>query len=193
MKASPQVRSCEKHAACHLRLESIFREHAPRLVDYALHRGATLSEAEDVVSEVFVVLTRRLDVVPDAELPWLYGVARKVLHNQMRSRRRRLALYKRSEEQALGAGETWLPESSFAEGDVPVLRGLSRLSPDDREVLLLVAWDGLKYEEAAESLGCTRDAFAQRLSRARRRLLSQIEDIRTHEETVWAAVESKER
>ena len=55
MKASPQVRSCEKNAACHLRLESIFREHAPRLVGYALHRGATLSEAEDVVSRVNLV------------------------------------------------------------------------------------------------------------------------------------------
>jgi RNA polymerase sigma-70 factor, ECF subfamily len=174
------------------RLEAMFREHAPRILDYARHRGATLDEAEDVVSEVFIVLTRRLDDAPAEVLPWLYGVARKVLGNQVRGNRRRLALRQRIEEQVTQERPAVSDAPSTSARDVLIRRALSKLSPKDREVLLLVAWDGLSYEEAAKSLGCTCMAFAQMLLRARRRLLALIEDIRTYENTDWTQRESEE-
>ena len=52
----------------------------------------------------------------------------------------------------------------------------ARLSEDDRETLLLVGWDGLTPQQAAEVLGCTANAFAARLSRARRRLSTHLGD-----------------
>ena len=60
-----------------------------------------------------------------------------------------------------------------------VRQGLSKLREKDREALLLVAWDGLQYDEAARVLGCTPGALAQRILRARQLLLEQIGDIRT--------------
>ena len=193
MEVRAQERNCETETVSrHLRLESLFREHGSRIIDYAIHRGAGLSEPEDILSEVFVVVTRRFNDLPDHELPWLYGIARKVLANQMRGRRRRFTLGRRVEEHAPSEEGSWLPQSFLGEDDSGVLKALSQLSEEDREVLLLVAWDDLKYEEAARSLGCTRDAFAQRLSRARRRLLARMDDVRTYDETEWAAVESKE-
>lgn len=175
-----------------LRLEALFREYAPRILDYARHRGMILSEAEDVVSEVFIVLARRLEDTPDEVLPWLYGVARKVLANQARGQRRRLALNHRAEHEAARQGPQEAPDPSARGPHSPLVKGLARLSTDDREALLLVAWDGLGYEEAARSLGCSRDAFAKRLSRARRRLLARMGDIRTYEETRGSAAESEE-
>jgi RNA polymerase sigma-70 factor (ECF subfamily) len=145
-----------------LRLEAIFREHAPRILDYARHRGSTLAEAEDVVSEVFIVLTRRLDDAPAEVLPWLYGVTRKVLANQLRGQRRRLALRRRTEEEAARGSRVGRPGPFIAAQESPVVQGICRLSDEDREALLLVAWDGLSYEEAARSLGCSREAFAKR-------------------------------
>jgi RNA polymerase sigma-70 factor (ECF subfamily) len=160
-----------------LRLETMFQEYAPRVLDYARHRGATLSEAEDVVSEVFIVLTRRLDDAPAEVLPWLCGIARKVLGNQMRSKRRRLALKQRIMEQVASERPVASHAPSESAQDVLVREALSRLSA---EVLILVAWDGLSYEEAARSLGCTSMAFAQKLRRARRHSLALIEEMRTY-------------
>ena len=51
-----------------------------------------------------------------------------------------------------------------------MLAALETLSSDDRELLLLVGWDGLDAASVAEVFGCTPDAARARLSRARRRL-----------------------
>ena len=166
-----------------LRLETVFREYAPRILQYARHRGASLAEAEDIVSEVFIVLTRRVDDAPAEVLPWLYGVARRVLGNQVRGKRRRLALKKRIKAEATWERPAASLASSSSARDVLIQRALSMLSPKDREVLLLVAWDDLSYEEAAKSLGCTSMAFAQMLRRARQHVLAHIEEIRTYEDT----------
>jgi RNA polymerase sigma-70 factor (ECF subfamily) len=56
-----------------------------------------------------------------------------------------------------------------------VLAAFASLGERDREVLRLVAWDGLVAAEAADVLGVTRLAFAVRLHRARRRLQRALE------------------
>ena len=52
---------------------------------------------------------------------------------------------------------------------------LGRLSENDREALMLVAWHGLSTARAARAAGCTRTAFGVRLHRARRRLAAQLD------------------
>ncbi len=64
-----------------------------------------------------------------------------------------------------------------------VLYALGQLNQADQEALLLVAWDGLSYQEAAQVLGCTRTAFGLRLYRAKRRLLKYLETTRTSTES----------
>ncbi len=54
--------------------------------------------ADDVVAEVFVVCWRRFEDVPADPLPWLLGVARRVLSTQRRGERRRGALRERLAE-----------------------------------------------------------------------------------------------
>jgi len=159
------------------------REHSTRVLSYAYNRGASRSEAEDVVAEVFLVCWRRLDDVPDPTFPWLLGVARKVLANQRRSRNRREALQARIEQTVdLSRGDR---EGLFAAGDssTGVLYALGQLNEADQEALLLVAWDGLSYREAAQVLGCTRTAFGLRLHRAKGRLLKYLETMRTSTES----------
>jgi RNA polymerase sigma-70 factor (ECF subfamily) len=51
---------------------------------------------------------------------------------------------------------------------------LDRLPAMDREVLTLVAWDGLDGKQAAEALGISRLSFAVRLHRARKRLAAGL-------------------
>jgi RNA polymerase sigma-70 factor (ECF subfamily) len=57
-----------------------------------------------------------------------------------------------------------------------VLRALASLSPADREVLLLVTWDGLSHAQAAEVLSVRPATLTTRLYRARQRLKRSLED-----------------
>src|SRR5205823_10175575 len=84
-------RGCMSEGDRRRRLEQLFDEHAAAVRAYALRRIDSVS-AEDTVSEVFVVACRRIDEVPSDSLPWLLACARRVLANQHRGARRRLAL-----------------------------------------------------------------------------------------------------
>lgn len=120
---------------------------------------------------------RRRDQLPEEPLAWLYGVARRVLSNQRRSRRRRQALAAALSEDALtAAGSLAEMATPFEPGEGRLTHALARLEPDDREALMLVAWEELSQREAAEVLGVSESAFARRLRRARARLGGLLDD-----------------
>jgi RNA polymerase sigma-70 factor (ECF subfamily) len=144
--------------------EKLYRSHAGAVLAFA-RRRTTPGDAEDVVAEVFLIAWRRLDDVPGDALPWLLGVARRVLANRRRSESRAAGLRARvAAEQRTEAAVARL------DADSPVLRALWSLSESDQEVLMLVAWDGLDRGRAAAVLGVTPGTLAVRLHRARRRL-----------------------
>jgi RNA polymerase sigma-70 factor (ECF subfamily) len=91
-----------------LRFELLYAKHAPAVKAYVLRR-AEASTADDVVAEVFVVCWRRFEEVPVDPLPWLLGVARRVLSTQRRGERRRGALHERLAGQ-VGGGMSDAPE-----------------------------------------------------------------------------------
>lgn len=159
------------------RFDELFAEHRSDIVAYCRWRAATASDTEDAVAEVFLVAWRRLDDVPDGDAAriWLYATARRVLANQHRSRRRRLALHERL---AAGASTDW-PAS--ASGDEIVHDALRRLSSRDREVLLLAEWEGLTPAEIAIVLECPAVTARGRLHRARRRFRTAYEALRNRE------------
>lgn len=68
---------------------SIYATHYPDLVRYGVRRLADPEASAELAQEVFVVAWRRRDQVPDRSLPWLYGVACRLLANQWRARRAR--------------------------------------------------------------------------------------------------------
>lgn len=149
--------------------EELWARHHRRVHAYALRRTDPAS-AQDVVSETFMTAWRRRAEMPADELPWLLGVARLVLANHARSRRRRDALTRVFVEQASRAAAAPAPV------DHDLLRAIAALGPDDREALILVGWDGLRPAEAARVVGCTASTFRVRLLRARRRLAAQLRE-----------------
>jgi RNA polymerase sigma-70 factor, ECF subfamily len=148
------------------RFEQIYEEHR-EAVRVFVRRRAPDSIVEDVVSETFLVCWRKLDRVPDEPLPWLFAVARKTLANQ----RRRLA-----REQRAGAVD---PVPAVAEpepvGDTILAAAFAVLSERDREVLRLIAWEGLSLSQAAVVLGCSALACRVRYHRAKTRLARRLE------------------
>jgi RNA polymerase sigma factor (sigma-70 family) len=134
------------------RFDTLFESYSPDMVAYCNWRTGSLSDAQDAVAEVFLTAWRRLDDVPrgDAARVWLYATARRVLANQRRSSRRRVALHERLAREAAGAPQE--PRSS--EEEALVHDALWRLGPRDREVLLLAEWEGLTPAQIGAVVGC---------------------------------------
>ncbi|WP_245642443.1 RNA polymerase sigma factor [Nonomuraea candida] len=152
------------------RFTGMYDECRQRVWAYVVARAGR-QVADEVVSETFAIAWRRLDDVPEPALPWLLGVARNVLRDNVRAEIRREAM----------AAEL----RAWTEGDVAdqvtermgVLRALAALQEDDREILVLVAWHGLTPKEAARVIGCSSAAYRVRLHRARKRLRQAMEAV----------------
>jgi RNA polymerase sigma-70 factor (ECF subfamily) len=160
--------------------DELFARHRSDIAAYCSWRAATTSDAEDAVAEVFLTAWRRFDRIPegDAARVWLYATARRVVANQHRSRRRRTALHARLTERETTAPGGWPASGS---GDDVVHDALRRLSPRDREVLLLAEWEGLTPSEIASVLDCQTVTARGRLHRARRRFRAAYESLREGE------------
>jgi RNA polymerase sigma-70 factor (ECF subfamily) len=145
----------------------------PRVLAYATSLvGRTTGE--DITSETFAVAWQRWAQPPEVPLPWLLAVAR----NLIRALRRKDA---KQYELAVAEGRrisTEVASDDIAE-DVAqratVLRALASLPDADRELLTLLAWQGLSQRDAARVLGCTTATLTVRLHRARRKLERAID------------------
>jgi RNA polymerase sigma-70 factor (ECF subfamily) len=142
--------------------------HLDFLTAYARRRGSR--DAEAVAGEAMAIAWRRLADVPvDDARPWLIATTRNLL---LAERRRQPDRFQDLDGIDLAAPE---PSVSVAlDLDPDLAAGLSALSDQDREALLLVAWEDLTPALAAASLGITASAFRVRLHRARRRLTYEL-------------------
>jgi RNA polymerase sigma-70 factor (ECF subfamily) len=154
--------------------ERLYRDSFDRLAAYVLAR-ADRDAAADVLARTYEIAWRRRADLPAEPLGWLIGTARRVLADGRRSERRRDALVERIARTGTTSAEDHL--GSLARRDSAV-RALARLTPSQREALLLIAWEGLSEKQAAAALGCSRGALALRVHRARkafRRELGRLE------------------
>jgi RNA polymerase sigma-70 factor (ECF subfamily) len=157
------------------RFGALYREHYRSVWAYAVRRIESQADAGDVVADVFTVAWRRLSEVPDppGDLLWLYGVARRVVAGKRRSSRRVRDLIARLQAN---------PVIASTGGDQltdRLLEAVARLRPAEREAIALVHWEQLSHGEAARVLGCSPNAVAIRVHRARgrlRRALTELAD-----------------
>ena len=165
---SPDQRFRRLYGAHHLEIHAYLR------------RRADTETALDAVAETFLVVWRRIDTVPtgDDARPWIYGVARKTLANQRRSRRRSQALHEKLVDQ--NSNPTTDPATVVVRNAEAwdVLDAMDRLRDNDREVLRLVAWEDLPHDEIAEIFKCSTHAVDQRLVRAKKRLERELQRTR---------------
>jgi RNA polymerase sigma-70 factor, ECF subfamily len=154
------------------RLDGLFASYGSDIVAYCRWRAGSVSDAQDAAAEVFLTAWRRLDAVPegDAARVWLYATARRIIANQRRSSRRRVAL---QEKLTLEAA---LPSHEDREHAL-VHEALGRLRTADREVLLLAEWEGLSPAQIAAVVGCLAVTARGRLHRARRRFRTAYEEL----------------
>jgi RNA polymerase sigma-70 factor (ECF subfamily) len=150
----------------------IFDRHFQAVHAYLARRVGS-GRADDLAASTFLVaFERRRQFRREASTarPWLYGIATNLLRNEWRAEKRALELLGR-------VGPTALSQDSADPADAPhvgeLLAGLDR---DQRDVLLLYAWEELSYSEIAAALGIPVGTVRSRLARARARLRSLLDE-----------------
>src|SRR5579885_1996206 len=121
------------------RFERIYAEHREAVGAY-VRRRAPEAVVDDVVADTFLVCLQKIDRVPAEPLPWLYAVTRKTLANE---RRKRARVVDGREPAVMHPGPV---------GDGELAAAFNSLNERDREVLRLVAWEGLSLADAATVL-----------------------------------------
>lgn len=155
------------------RFERLYEMHADPILTY-FKRRTDAETARDCTAEAFLVAWRRLEDVPDEALPWLYGVARRVLMNQRRSAGRMARLVGRLRGMEHPAQPS--PELMVIRRleDTELAEALGRMRREDQELLLLSHWEELPHADIGEVLGCSAHAVDQRIYRAMHRLAREI-------------------
>jgi RNA polymerase sigma factor (sigma-70 family) len=156
----------------------LYERHAAALYSYAYRRvGAHV--ADDVVAETFAVGFRqraRYDLSrPDAR-PWLFGILTKEISRHRRKEGARLRAVARYGEPLGedGHAQRVADEVTARAARAALAVALRGLSAGDRDVLLLIAWGGLSYDEVADALGIPGGTVRSRLHRARRQVKAAL-------------------
>lgn len=157
-------------------LAEFYRRHVGRVYGMGVRRFANPEDVADFVATVFLEVldsAHRFDATRGRAVPWLYGVGTHVALAMQRERSRAARIEQRI------AGRALLGPDDHAQVEEAIdmaaelrrtYRTMQKLPDRDREVLELVALDGLDTRQVATALGLTPGAVRVRLSRARARL-----------------------
>lgn len=160
---------------------AVFDRHYERIRAY-LSRRIDSSLAEELASETFVrafAARATYDAQHPVALPWLYGIATNLVRRHVRSEERRRRAFARAAGSAdRDQGSDGLVERVDASRQGPALAAaLERLSPVDRDALLLLALTELDYEGIGVAMGVPVGTIRSRLHRARRELRRALTEI----------------
>ena len=155
----------------------IYDRHAATLLRF-LGRRAGAKVAEGLVGELFRIAFERrktFEASRASALPWLYGIGSNLLLKHRRGEARRLRASAR-----MAADEAADARASAAALDARLLfprvaDAIEALPDDEREALLLFAWEELSYQSVAEALELPIGTVRSRLNRARARLRELLE------------------
>ena len=158
----------------------LYDRHAVPIYRYASRRlGEEM--ADDIVAETFLAAFRRrkdYDLQrPDAR-PWLYGIAANLIGKHRRAEVRMLRAFARTGADPAVEGHADRIDSQVSAAAVQpdLAAAVAALSPGDRDVLLLVAWADLSYEQTATALGIPPGTVRSRLHRARAKIREALGD-----------------
>ncbi|SDY93710.1 RNA polymerase sigma-70 factor, ECF subfamily [Micromonospora pattaloongensis] len=167
------------------RFAALYERHATALYGYA-YRRLGREFAEDVVAETFIAAFRGrsgYDVERVDARPWLFAIINREIarhHRTERARYRTLQRVKHEHGEESLADRVAGAASAEAWRD-PLANALAKLSRKDRDVLLLIAWGGLSYDEVAQALQVPVGTVRSRLNRARRKLREALPDYSSRE------------
>jgi RNA polymerase sigma-70 factor, ECF subfamily len=148
----------------------------PKLRAFAISLTRNVTAADDLVQDTILKAWSNMDKFDPATNfdAWLFTILRNTFYSSLRRTRREVA----DPDGAHAAGLAVRPAHDSRLAFQDFQRAFDELSPEHREVLILVGASGFSCEEAAEMMGVAVGTVKSRASRARRRLteLLHLED-----------------
>jgi len=163
------------------RFALLFERHAPGLDRYVTRRlGPDL--AEDIVAETFLAAFRqrgRYDLTRPSAVPWLHGIATNLIRRHYRDEERKLRALARTgiDPAAKSAADHVEARLAADATSRSVAAAIASLPAEQRDVVLLVTWAELTYDQVAEALGIPEGTVRSRMNRARARLRAALGDV----------------
>lgn len=158
-----------------------FDEHACALGAYAARRvGPSL--ARDVVAETFRIACEQFnhfDPGRGTERAWLFGIATNLIRRHWRTEERRLRIQAHASRIDSTRGDPLLRVDERLDARAKyqrVVEAVTQLEPDDRDLLVLIAWEQMTSREAAAVLGIPAGTIRSRLNRIRNRLAENVRE-----------------
>ncbi|SDL57364.1 RNA polymerase sigma-70 factor, ECF subfamily [Nonomuraea maritima] len=164
----------------------LFDRYSAMLYRYVAKRLGP-DHAEDLVGETFLIAfsrRRSYDLIYTDARPWLFGILTKLVsrHHRKEAARYR-ALLRAPVDSAVESPADRVAAGVSAQAVRADLAGaLAALPAKDRDVLLLIAWGDLTYEEVAQALGIPVGTVRSRLNRGRRKVRAALGDTNPVEE-----------
>lgn len=148
---------------------SVFRALLPEVSKFLSRRVAS-SDVEDLAADLFeLAWSKRSQIEPGFELPWLYKSARYLISNHQRKQTGRTRILATLQE------PTSAPSAeSIATADLDLAEAWRKLNIKEQEILALWAFEGLEVSEITKVLEISENAANIRLSRARTTLKAQL-------------------
>jgi RNA polymerase sigma-70 factor, ECF subfamily len=143
-------------------------DHLPALRAFAVSLTRNISDADDIVQDCIVKAWSNIDkFTPGTNLQaWLFTILRNTFFSRTRKRRREVADPDGIYAQRLSVAPAH--DGRLAMADFQ--RAFDVLTPEHREVLILVGASGYSCEEAAAMMGVAVGTVKSRANRARNRL-----------------------
>ena len=164
---------------------ALFDRHAPRIHRYVARRVGR-GIADDVVAETFLAAFAKraqYDTAYADAGPWLYGIATNLIGQHRRDEARQFRIRRAAVPDLDVPGHADRVAADVTAGSVRDLlaAALAGLPDGDRDVVVLIAWEQLTYEQAARALGIPVGTVRSRLNRARATLRRALAATGRHE------------
>lgn len=168
-----------------------------RIYNYVLKYCSDEDTATEITQQTFIAMFRNIKKLKDIDRfkPWLYRIATNFCYEEGRKRKRNRMVSltvnradDSEETRDLGEakGNLFNPERSFQQGELEeiLLTSLSELTEDQRTVVIMKEYEGLKFTEIAEALDTSENTVKTRLYRGLRTLKEILERKNITKETV---------
>jgi RNA polymerase sigma-70 factor (ECF subfamily) len=167
--------------------QEAYREHAQTAARWARQLGGADMDVEDVVQDVFLVVSRRLASFRGEACftSWLFEITRKTVANHRR--RQRWRFWRSGNEVSLTRVHSQLPDPAAELERRQTIaffyRALDRVPEKYRTLLVLYEIEGLSTQEIADLRELNLSTVKVRLLRARERFIKCYQHLRKREKS----------
>ena len=183
LSPSPPVEQDDAQSVCKLTLGSLFDSEETPLLRYAFSLTGRRAVAEEIVQEVFLQLHARWDEV-EAPRAWLFRSVRNRAYSHLRDTRRESPTIEDGKLSFCSADDEPADQEMIRMEATGVLREtLSGLADDDRQLIQMKYFEGMKYREIAERTGLSVGNVGYRLHHLLKELAAKLRPLGIDEQS----------